>query len=78
MHPMKNLATPLTHTTSPTITGGTVIGLKYNGGVLLAADTSLNYGAYHIEKNESRIHKVSDNTALASGGEFADFTNLVK
>ena len=78
MLPMKNLTTPLTHTTNPTITGGTVIGLKYKDGVILAADTQLNYGTFHVEKNRSRIYKVSDTTAIASGGEFADFGEVVK
>ena len=75
---MKNLSTPLTHTTSPSITGGTIIGLKYKDGILLAADTQLNYGSFHTEKNQSRIYKVSENTAIASGGEYADFGEIVK
>ena len=75
---MKNLYTPITHTTNPTITGGTIIGLKYKDGILIAADTQLNYGGFHIEKNRTRIHKVSETTAIASGGEYADFTEIVK
>ena len=75
---MKNLQTPLTHTTNPTITGGTVIGLKFKNGVILASDTQLNYGGFHTEKNRPRIFKVSDTCAIASGGEYSDFGEVMK
>ena len=63
-------------TTSPSVTGASVIGLKYNGGVLIAADTQLSYGSYKVNKDIERIFQVSDNTAIASTGEYADSTEL--
>ena len=66
------------HVTSPTITGGATIGLKYNGGVLLASDTQLVYGGYLMEKNQSRTYQISDNCAMVSSGEYADFTEVCK
>ena len=71
-------AAPLTHTTNPSIVGGAVVGLKYDGGVLLVTDTQLCYGKYKIEKNAQRIFQISENTAMCSGGEYADFTELCK
>ena len=31
-------AEPIAHTTSPSVTGTSVLGLKYNGGIMLVAD----------------------------------------
>ena len=35
---------PITHLTSPIVTGSTVIGIKFNQGVILCCDTLLSYG----------------------------------
>lgn len=35
---------PITHLTSPIVTGSTVIGIKFDKGVILACDTMLSYG----------------------------------
>ena len=35
---------PITHTTSPIYVGSSVIGMRYNNGVIIATDTRLNYG----------------------------------
>jgi 20S proteasome subunit beta 7 len=37
-------AKPITHLTSPIVTGSTVIGIKFDKGVILACDTMLSYG----------------------------------
>ncbi len=34
-----------THTLSPTVTGSSVVGIKYRDGVMLAADTLASYGS---------------------------------
>mgnify|MGYP000845379857 CR=1 FL=1 len=35
---------PIGHLTSPVVTGGAVIALKYNEGIIIATDTLLSYG----------------------------------
>lgn len=35
---------PIGHVTSPIVTGGAVIALKFDKGVIIAADTLLSYG----------------------------------
>jgi len=40
---------PATHTTQPIVTGSSVLGLKYKGGVILAADT---LGLFLMECND--------------------------
>lgn len=63
---------PKGHTTDPVCTGGSVIGIKYKDGIMLAADTAGNFGGLLRYKNFQRLTKVSDNCALATGGELSD------
>jgi hypothetical protein len=43
------------HTTHPIVTGTSVLGLVYDGGVLLAADTLLSYGSMAKAQNVQRL-----------------------
>ena len=54
-------------------TGTSVIGLKYDGGVLLAADTLGSYGKMARFKDVRRVMKVNDITIAAGGGDYADY-----
>jgi 20S proteasome subunit beta 7 len=72
------MAGPRQHTTRPIVTGTSVIGVKYAGGVLLAADTLASYGTMAMFKDAERIHKVTDNTLMAAGGEMSDFQHIQK
>ena len=49
---------PKKNTLQPIVTGTTVIGLKYNGGVMLAADTLASYGSLARYKDIKRIKTV--------------------
>lgn len=64
------------HTTSPIVTGATVVGLKYAGGVLVACDTLVSYGSQARYKNECRMKQVGDFSLLGASGEFSDFQYL--
>jgi len=66
-------ADPKQHTLSPIVTGSTVIGIKYNGGVLVAADTLVSYGSQARYKDFCRLKKVGKYTLLAGSGEMSDF-----
>merc|ERR1712039_274800 len=57
---------------------GTVIGLKYSGGVLLAADTLASYGSQARYKDVCRMKKVGDFTLLGASGEYSDFQYIGK
>ena len=50
---------PITHLTSPIVTGSTVIGIKFDKGVILACDTMLSYGGllsnFYIMKSTRRL-----------------------
>lgn len=43
----------------PITTGSSVIGLKFDGGVIIAADTLVSYGSMARFRNIDRVFKVS-------------------
>jgi 20S proteasome alpha/beta subunit len=57
--------------------GGSVIGLYYNNGIMIACDNIVSYGNCARYKNVERIAKINDYIAMASTGEYSDFTNVV-
>lgn len=58
------------------VTGSSVLGIKFNGGVMLAADTLGSYGSMARYRNLSRVLKVNDEVIMAAGGDYADFQFL--
>lgn len=58
------------------VTGTSVLGVKFNGGVMLAADMVGSYGSMARFRNVSRMFKVTDNIALSAAGDIADFQFL--
>lgn len=76
MAPGQYATDPNKHTLSPIVTGSTVVGLKYNGGVLVAADTLASYGSQARYKDVTRIKKVGEFALLGASGEISDFQYL--
>ncbi|XP_063952441.1 proteasome subunit beta type-4-like [Lytechinus pictus] len=64
---------PAKHTLNPMVTGTSTLGLKFNGGVILAADMLGSYGSLARFRNISRVSKVNDSTVLTGAGDYADF-----
>jgi 20S proteasome subunit beta 7 len=58
--------------------GGSVIGVKYDGGVLLAADTLLSYGSLAKWPNIPRIVILGQFSAMCASGDYADFQEVAK
>ena len=58
------------------VTGTSVLGLKFDGGVVLAADLLGSYGSLARYRNCSRILKVNDCTVMGAGGDYADYQYL--
>mmetsp|Transcript_38884 Transcript_38884/g.111242 ORF Transcript_38884/g.111242 Transcript_38884/m.111242 type:complete len:243 (-) Transcript_38884:10-738(-) len=73
MAPGQYSADPKRHTLQPIVTGATVVGMKYAGGVLLAADTMASYGSQARYKDVCRLKKVGNYTLLGASGEISDF-----
>ena len=65
------------HTTRPIVTGTSVLGVVYDGGVLLAADTLLSYGSMAKTQNAERLRIIpGTRTVLGASGEYSDFQKI--
>ena len=53
-----------------------VIAMKYDGGVVIAADTLGSYGSLARFTEIERVIKVNETTMVGAGGDFADFQFL--
>lgn len=69
-------AQPSTRTTQPIVTGTSVLGIKYDGGVMIAADTLASYGSLARFRDVTRIIPVGKNTVIGVGGDYSDFQSL--
>lgn len=65
------------HTQYPYVTGTSVIGTKFNDGVIIAADTLGSYGSTKRYKSLDRIKKVNDRCVVAAAGEISDFQYIM-
>lgn len=63
---------PKVHTQQPTVTGSSVIGIKFDKGVMLAADNLASYGSLARFTNEERLIRVGDETIVGFGGDVSD------
>ena len=62
------------------VTGGSVVAMKYKGGVMVAADTLASYGSLARFEGVTRIAKVgiANDTMLAAGGDYSDYQMILK
>lgn len=63
---------------TPMVTGTSVLGVKFDGGVMLAADMMGSYGSLARFRNISRLLRVNDSTVLGASGDYADFQYLAQ
>ncbi|EDV26137.1 uncharacterized protein TRIADDRAFT_23895 [Trichoplax adhaerens] len=74
--PGTNLASsqlPRTYTQQPIVTGTSVLGVTFTGGVVIAADTLGSYGSLARFRDISRLLKVNEKVAIGASGDYADF-----
>ncbi|XP_075380804.1 proteasome subunit beta type-4 [Mycteria americana] len=67
---------PFTRTLTPMVTVTSVLGVKFDGGVIIAADMMGSYGSLARFRSISRLLKVNDTTMLGASGDYADFQYL--
>jgi len=67
---------PNRHSQAPVTTGSSTFAIKFDGGVMLAADTLGSYGSLARYTELERVFKVNDTTVLAAGGDIADMQFL--
>lgn len=68
-------------TRQPIVTGTSVLAIKYNGGVMMTADTLCSYGSMAKYKDARRLQSINPKTLIGGGGEYSDFqavTELLK
>ena len=63
---------------TPTFLGFSFIGLRYDDGVVIAADSCICYGSSPMFLGEQRVHEINDKTILAFSGSFADFQHVMQ
>jgi len=70
---------PTSVTLDPVITGSSVLGIVYDGGVLLACDLLGSFGSLARYRNISRMYPLSpSSTLIGASGEFSDFQFICK
>ena len=70
---MNKLEDPIKHSTSVVYSGSSVIGLKYNKGIIIACDTRMCYGSsLSLVSSKERIKALNKRTLIGYSGEFSD------
>lgn len=64
------------HTLNPSVTGTSVIGIKYAEGVMLAADCLASYGSLARFRDVQRLFSLNAACALGTSGDMADYQYL--
>lgn len=73
-----NHAGATAHTQQPLVTGTSVLGIKFDGGVMLAADNLASYGSLARFRDIQRLHPLGEHTVLGAAGDMSDFQWLQK
>ncbi len=55
----------------------TALGLKFKGGVVLAADRRVSYGTFVLSKSAKKVFLVNDRVGISTAGLPGDFQELV-
>ncbi|KAI1000901.1 hypothetical protein K3495_g7296 [Podosphaera aphanis] len=63
---------PNQHTSSPIVTGTSVLAIKYNDGVIIAADNLASYGSLARFTNVKRLRKFAESAVVGFGGDVSD------
>jgi len=69
---------PITQTTRPIVTGTSVVAVRTDSYVVMAADTLGAYGSLAKFCNVQRIRKVGDDAMVGAGGEISDFQQIME
>ncbi|SCU88700.1 LAMI_0D11034g1_1 [Lachancea mirantina] len=65
-------------TPKATSTGTTIVGVKFNGGVVIAADTRSTQGPIVANKNCAKLHRMAPRIWCAGAGTAADTEEVTK
>ncbi|CAI4061171.1 proteasome core particle subunit beta 7 SKDI_06G1210 [Saccharomyces kudriavzevii IFO 1802] len=71
-------ASPIANTQQPIVTGTSVISMKYNNGVIIAADNLGSYGSLLRFSGVERLIPVGENTVVGISGDISDMQHIEK
>jgi 20S proteasome alpha/beta subunit len=71
------MARPRQDVQDPLTVAGAIIGVKYDGGIILASDTVITYGTALQFTHVSHFHQLTPTTVIGASGEVADFQELI-
>lgn len=69
---------PASRSMNPITTGTSVLGIKFDGGVAIAADMLGSYGSLARFPGVPRLSKVNPKTVIGFGGDYADGQYLME
>lgn len=69
---------PVSHTQQPLVTGTSVLGIKFDKGVMIAADNLGSYGSLARFRDIQRLHPLGKHTLLGVAGDMSDYQWLKK
>ncbi|KAJ3118019.1 Proteasome subunit beta type-7, partial [Physocladia obscura] len=67
---------PRTHTQQPIVTGTSVLAIRFDKGVMLAADNLASYGSLARFRDVERFRKVGDYTVVGASGDISDLQHI--
>ncbi|KAL8642891.1 MAG: hypothetical protein Q9228_000480 [Teloschistes exilis] len=67
---------PKAHTSSPTVTGTSVLAVKFKDGVVIAADNLASYGSLARFTDVKRLRIFNQRTVVGFGGDVSDMQYL--
>lgn len=68
----------LTHTTTPKITGTSVVAVKYAEGVIMCTDTLASFGSLARFSDVPRMAAIGPSILLGASGEYSDFQEVLR
>lgn len=68
---------PIQDVQNPITSSSSIVGIKYNGGILLASDRAVSYGSCFKFSNVSHFHRITPKVVIGCSGEMSDFQELV-
>ncbi|RNA06220.1 proteasome subunit beta type-4 [Brachionus plicatilis] len=69
---------PKQQTQNPMVTGTSVLGIQFDGGVLIAADLLGSYGSMAQMRQLQRVFKVNEKTVIGASGDYSDYQFLLE
>lgn len=69
---------PKSQTLQPIVTGTSVIGMKFDKGVIIAADNLASYGSLRRFIDQERVFSVGEETVVGIGGDVSDLQTITE